>query len=188
MCHGYEYSIAENNSGVSPVYEVHATSEKGVDAILLSFTERIEADEFLSLLGRSQGNMSDGKVQSTKEHFEIFREEVTKWLDVFGLKRCGVSILHTDEGKPGSEKVWLSIDRRSFVASICMAKAWDYPIASPLTEDNIKIFAFRGVCELLFSPMDVALAGARDGDLDEFYVARHAVIGVLENVIWKGAM
>jgi len=128
--------------------------------------------------------MSDEKIETTDEHFNVFREEANKWLDVFGLKGWGVRVLHTDEGKPSGAKAWLSAKYCDRIASICMAKTWEHPIANPPTDENIRRDAFHEVCELLLEPMDV-LAGSRNWDREEFDAARHAVVRILENVIWE---
>lgn len=128
--------------------------------------------------------MAEKTVQTTDEHFEIFRTEVNEWLDIFGLRSWGVRILHTDEGKPDGAKAWISGKYCDRVVCICMAKTWECPEANPPTKENIELDAFHEVCELLLQPMDV-LARSRNWDGEEFDAARHAVIRVMENVIWR---
>ena len=114
---------------------------------------------------------------TTSKHFEVFKKEVLRWLEIFGLKDWDVSIEHK-EVEEDSRAICVS-QVGGQLATISLSTDWDI---KP-TDDNLQVHAFHEVCELLLSHMD-SLARERTILPRELEVARHSVIRVLENVLF----
>lgn len=124
------------------------------------------------------------KIEITQEHFEIFKAECEKWIEIFGLKGWKIGIIQTKD-EPDNSRAWMNGQYSQRIATVCLPSHWNssHEINSP-TLYQLRIDAFHEVCEILLTPMDI-LAGARNFDKEEFDAARHAVIRTLENVVWK---
>jgi len=115
--------------------------------------------------------------KTTPEHFEIFKKEALRWIDIFGLKNWEVFFDHEKREKARADVGLKFIDKQ---ASICLSTIW-----KDLKPDvyYLKRSAFHEDCEILLARMDMmARNGARPDEIDE---ARHEVIKVLENILWR---
>jgi len=127
--------------------------------------------------------MSTGekKYETTTEHFELFKTEAQRFIDLFGLwdwqvdfhhrflENCRANCRFNCQGKQ---------------ASLSLATEWsEYDV---LSEATISRSAFHEVCELLLADMygaatDIDMAGRiREERLER---ASHAIIRRLENVV-----
>lgn len=118
------------------------------------------------------------KNKTTAKHFEIFKAECEKWIEIFGLKGWSVRILHENISKETVTADCLyRITKR--VCDIRLAKEWSVKI----TDNNVKKDAFHEVCELFLGDL-VALAEYRYATEAEIEEQTHAIIRTLENVLW----
>lgn len=120
-------------------------------------------------------------MQTNKKHFKLFEEYVRKWLEKFGLHSWDVSIEHVKDGD--KYLGWTNTSNfRDRSATICLSKDWGL---TKVTDVDLSRVAFHEVCHVLFSDLH-QIAGMRfgvTGDIIEKEV--HAIIGVLETVLWQ---
>lgn len=116
---------------------------------------------------------------TTKEHFEIFKEECKKWINYYGLLQWEINFYH-DETK--SDNCALAL--WNLVAKRCdfyMYYEWD---KEDLTEEYIKRVALHEVTHLLLGRLH-SLAGyrfVRDAEIDE---SVHEIIRILEGILFR---
>jgi len=116
------------------------------------------------------------KYKITIEHFEIFKKEIYKWIDIFGLKNWEISIKHKKlPSEDRAETITRVVDR---IASIVLNEQW---LIEP-TENNIKKTAFHEICEVLLARIDFCMVDAVRRD--EQHEARHELIRILENILF----
>lgn len=114
--------------------------------------------------------------KTTNKQFEMFKTEVQKWIDVFGLLDWKVRFTHSDE-EP-SAGGWVSADWANGTAMICLTKTWPH---KPKDAEVLNT-ARHEALELMMWPMfDVAIS--RYTTREHVEVARHKVIRTLENFL-----
>jgi hypothetical protein len=116
-------------------------------------------------------------MKTTKKDFALFKKECEKWIEIFGLKGWRVYIEHKI---PPKGKAWCELDLENRIATIIMNLDWD----DDKCDYEIRKTAFHESCELLLGRMDV-VSKWRHSSESEIDEARHEVIRILENVLWK---
>ena len=109
-------------------------------------------------------------------HFEVFKEEAQKWIDIIGLQGWEVDFKHEDTKKSTKAEIWYRVAGRW--ATLVLNKEWNEH--SPPNVCEVRRSAFHEVCETLTSQL-VALAESRFVSQDEISVANHYIIRILEN-------
>lgn len=119
-------------------------------------------------------------MKTTKKDFELYCEEVQKWMGIFGLNDWQLLFEYGTDGDEDIAQVEMYTDSR--MARFRFAIEWD--AIYPKDDDNISRCAFHEVVHVLL------------GDLERFVPREcnanwsremHKVIAVLENVIWANA-
>jgi hypothetical protein len=118
--------------------------------------------------------------KTTAKHFAIFKEQVERELERFGLKNGQVKIKHGGGEEVGRAEMFQNWAGRQ--ALITLSITWQEEI----TEHQLKMSAFHEVMELLFAPLkclaihyDLA-QGQRERMADR---EQHGIIRTLENVV-----
>ena len=117
--------------------------------------------------------------RTTKEHFKLFKSEVEKWIQRFGLTDAFLLIRH-DDLKNGIGAMKYNYTART--ATIFLAKKPLFPIPTENIIAEIKSVAFHEVCELLLARL-ACLAGDRSYCEEDYTSETHAVIARLENYL-----
>jgi len=122
-------------------------------------------------------------VKTTAKHFEIFKKEIEKWRDVFGLKNWEFFVKH-EVGEVGDTGTiaWTTADIDAKFVVVCLNKNCDN-IDIPLTTDTIKEAAFHEILEAFFFKLRY-LAKYRYIREEEIGEEIHNLIHVLEGVIY----
>ena len=123
------------------------------------------------------------KHKTTQRHFELFRAECEKWIEIFGLKGWEVHINH-DDIDADETRADCSISTSSRYCEIRLNKKWGKDHGVKLTDRQIERYAFHEVCELLLAPL-VANAEHRYATKIEILETTHDIIRTLENVLWE---
>ena len=117
----------------------------------------------------------------TQEQFELFKSEIKKWIETFGMKDWQIHFLF--------EKIDARAEVRfncvSSIAVFVLSTEWDEMDDSWINVDAIKKTGFHEVCELLLGRLaDIA---NRRHDTTEAGIEeeKHRIIRILENVLWK---
>jgi len=119
----------------------------------------------------------DDMTETTPADFALFVSECERWFEIYGHKCWQVYFQHQEcDGMYGSCETNLS----GRVATIRFAKRWPVRDYSP---EQIKHTAFHEATELLTAPM-VALAGFRYATESKITGANHAIIRILEHVLY----
>ena len=120
-------------------------------------------------------------MKTTKKHFDIFKAECEKWIDIFGLKDWEVIIEHRGVG--GGNIAECHRNSTSRVSRLLLCKEWPAGSMVALTDDNIKLSAFEEVCHvLLYSLSSCAYARhIMEHEIDE---SEHGIIKTLQNVLY----
>lgn len=118
--------------------------------------------------------------KTTDYHFQLFKEECQKWLGIFGMKGWRVDYFHSEDIENSRASYSLHLTGR--VCSFYLSPKWDK--LNPVTDKNVKISAFHEVCHVLLARL-VVIGESRFVHADEFNEEAHAIIRILENVLWK---
>lgn len=122
----------------------------------------------------------DDKTYSTlSHHFDIFQDEVKKWVKIFGL--FGWETYFTHKEIENQAEVYFIISARS--ATFVLGTKW---IGLEPTECRVRKAAFHEVCELLLGKFSV-WATTEDRRVMAIEVAEevHNIIRILEKVVWE---
>lgn len=116
------------------------------------------------------------KNKTTKEHFDMFKEECKKWQEVFGLHGWEFIFEHK---KDTDNLGWFICDIVNRYATIGLTLTWD----GELNTEEIKRVAFHEVCEVFLGKIK-HLAIARYIRADEIEEEIHQVEKMLEHIIF----
>ena len=123
--------------------------------------------------------MDEKQNETTAEHFEIFKAECAKWIEIFGLKGWRVVYDHSKYSESDLANMEANIAGR--VATLNLEPEWKD--THPVTDWDVKRSAFHEVCELLFSRIRI-IAESRFIADDETGEEIHNLIRILENTVW----
>lgn len=117
----------------------------------------------------------------TQKQFNLFKKEILKWIDFFGLKEWQLLFL-LEKIKNRAE---IRYDCVSGIVVFVLNTRWIEMDELWLTDDSVRKVGFHEVCELLLGRL-VDLADRRH-DVTEANIEeeKHKIIRVLENVVWK---
>ena len=120
-------------------------------------------------------------MKTTKKHFEIFKAECEKWIDIFGLKDYEFHFEHKAVGDENIAECCRNSTSRTARLSLC--KVWPEYSMVALTDYNVKTSAFEEVCHvLLYSLSSCAYSRhIMEHEIDE---AEHGIIKTLQNVLY----
>lgn len=117
-------------------------------------------------------------MKTTPEHFEIFKQECEKWIEIFGLKDWKIEFRHEEHLDNTTASLWASsVDR---LAVIYLDPDWKH---QEITPEALDLSAFHEVCELLIAPLTIC-AKARYVSEDEIMEGGHYIVRTLENVLY----
>ena len=117
--------------------------------------------------------------KTTEQHFNTFKKECLKWIEVFGLKNWEINIFHTDHE---SFIAWSSFGKfAGKIVDIHLNKIWRWQ--KPPDNYEIRKCAFHEVCEILLRPV-AYLGECRYLSDSEMSPAIHDIIHILENALW----
>lgn len=119
------------------------------------------------------------KNKTTAKHFEIFKAECEKWIEIFGLKGWSIWYSHTVEDNTNRAECSYKILNRSL--GFRLNPDWG---GDTVTEKALSKDAFHEVSEALLCRIR-CLSQSRFIHLDEIDEEIHAIIRTLENVLWK---
>ena len=114
----------------------------------------------------------------TQKQIKYFTSEVTRWAEFWGINDWQVLIDCEGEGDAAYATCFGDIPSRLSVISL--SPEWDI---EP-TDERLSRNAFHEVCELLLMEMST-LADQRYTTEEALEGARHKIVRVLENVVWK---
>jgi hypothetical protein len=117
-------------------------------------------------------------LKTTKRHFEIFKKECKKWIEIFGLKEWSYYFFHDNWDEKNRASVIYNVVKRT--VSINLETKWN----TPPTVNDIKITAFHEVCEVLLGPIYL-IAESRSFDSSDLDSQCHSIIRRLENSLFK---
>lgn len=114
-----------------------------------------------------------------KKHFEVFKAEVEKWVDLFGLQEWELTI---SSKKLSDSLAQCNYNTEARCATISIAIIWDRKI----TNYEIKDAAQHEVLELLLAELSTFYNVAYPDHLID--ITRHSVIQKILNSIRKGKL
>ena len=122
-------------------------------------------------------------MKTTPEHFEIFKAECKKWIEIFGLKNWRIDYIH--KKLSSDSRAQTTFNCVSSIATIFFNTKPDEEDEYKFTVETVKKTAFHEVCEILLGRLSL-MVGQRyalhELDVEE---ATHQIIRILENVLWK---
>lgn len=119
-------------------------------------------------------------METTAEHFALFKSECDQWIKRWGLLDWDIIYTHVDLN---TDLARLKSNYTGKNAVISLGINWEEEY-SPITTYQIKKSAFHEIMELLLAEYD-AIATSRCINEDEVNNARHTVIRRLENVVFE---
>ncbi|MBC8393391.1 MAG: hypothetical protein H8E17_12600 [Deltaproteobacteria bacterium] len=119
--------------------------------------------------------------KTSKKHFEIFKAECLKWIDIFGLKGYEFHYEHKAVGDGNVAECHRNSTSRTARLSLC--KVWPERSMVPLNDDNIKTLAFEEVCHVFLYSLS-SCAYARHIMDHEIGEAEHGIIKILQNILY----
>lgn len=123
--------------------------------------------------------------RTTKKHFEVFKKECKKWIDVFGLKGWYINYYHENwnEAEETGE-AWCAWEVKPRCASLCLCTEWDDSV--PLTNKMIKRAAFHEVMHILLGRLfSFALTEDEKIPYDIKAEEVHSLIRIFENIFFE---
>jgi len=118
---------------------------------------------------------------TTAAQFEIFKKEVAKWINVFGIKGWLVEFQWVDSGDTRAGVSWKMTGR---ICCVRLSRKWEER-GAPISNDEIKRSAFHECCELFLSRLVMMAEGKICNNSDCVTEETHNVIRVLENVLFS---
>lgn len=117
--------------------------------------------------------------KTTSLHFELFKVECRKWVEVFGLKGWQIHFEHN--GKKDNSRASCTYDVVDRSVSFILQRDWD---RDDVTNREVRFVALHEVLELLLSSLS-NLAGFRYTTKLEIEEEVHVIIRTLENILFK---
>ena len=119
--------------------------------------------------------------ETTRKDFEVFKAECQKWIDYWGLSSYNFYFFHeVPDGLPRCRAACRS-DYCARHVSLFLNTVWD----EPPVKNEIQLVAFHEVDEALLSRYHF-LAQERFVSEDELEAARHEIIAIHSNTVFKG--
>ena len=121
-------------------------------------------------------------VNVTKENFELFKKECTKWINYFGLKDWQVHYTHAKIERSRAQCCFNCVGR---IATMTLNTKWDEINKDFVNDNNIKKTAFHEVCELMLGRLNDMVS--QRYELSELDVEEeiHRIIRILENTVFE---
>lgn len=117
--------------------------------------------------------------KTTKRHFKLFRDEVERRVEQFGLKEWRLDFVHINCGDAYAA---INAGGVNKVVTLCLNTDWGDGAANPLTDKAIIQRAKHETCELLVSDL-VQMARARYVQEDEVDTTKETLVRRLEKLI-----
>jgi hypothetical protein len=127
---------------------------------------------------QKDGLQEDGSYITTEQDYLTYKSETEKWVKFFGLTDFEWIVERKQTDEETRAQCWIHFDGR--VANTVLQEKWDdvpYP-------GEIERVAFHEVMEAMLSDLWM-LTTRRYLSEDEVEVARHRLIRILENSVWK---
>ena len=116
--------------------------------------------------------------KTTPKHFELFKKECLKWINVLGLNDWEMDYTHKDI--KSEWRSWVAYDVINRIATINLEISWD---DNKPTDNLVKRMAFHEVLHLLFADIS-ALVNSRTVTQKMLDMCEHKLIRILENILW----
>lgn len=116
-------------------------------------------------------------METTKEHFKIFKNQCKKWVAIFSLKRWKIYYEHK-KLKDSFGKI--NYDLNAMNATMTLSTDWD---GFEINKKTLSHTAYHEVIHLLIGRLDVC-AMSRFTTVTEITEAIHEIIRILENVMF----
>ena len=120
-------------------------------------------------------------MKTTKRHFKVFKAEVERWVNNFGLHDWEVSIHHGDVGNDEHAAECIA-DPDTRNATIQLSD--EFTILLPFSEMDIRRAGCHEALELLLARLSY-LAESRSATYEQIGEARHEVIARLLNYFYR---
>lgn len=118
------------------------------------------------------------ELKTTKQHFEIFKKECQKWIEIYGLKDWKIHFFHENWDDSHYANIKMDLDGR--IASINLESAWEEPVSN----FQLKQIAFHEVSHLFFGRLEI-IAKQKTTFNSEIDEEIHAIIRTLENTLYE---
>ncbi|KKM57112.1 hypothetical protein LCGC14_1550870 [marine sediment metagenome] len=120
------------------------------------------------------------KIKTTRKHFDLFKIEVKKWIQNFGLTDWNVYYSHIKLNL----KAQCKYDLVGRVATLSLSTEYIDDTIEYNIEQDIKMSAFHEVCELLLGPLESMVDQRYALGIDDVEEERHRIIRRLENFVF----
>lgn len=117
-------------------------------------------------------------MKTTKAHFEIFKQEFRRWVEILGLKDWELFFEHDDKKNRAS----VSYNIVSKIATVYLGNNWTHIKA--ITDYDLSRVAFHEACELMLGRL-MEVGRSRYVSEVEFEEAGHDIIRRLENSFFE---
>lgn len=117
--------------------------------------------------------------KTTEEHFELFKSECRRWLDILGLKSWYVDYSH--DALFDNHEACANIDINARSAHLTLAEEW----VSEINDETVKLAAFHEVGELLLSPLVGCAYDRFNVNAEQIEENTHVIIQTLMNTMYE---
>lgn len=118
----------------------------------------------------------------TKAHFEIFKTECQKWIEIFGLKNWQINYVHK---KLEDSRASTSFNCVGGIATIFLNTNWDEKASYEFDVNDVRKSAFHEICELLLGRLNNMVEQRYGLHVQDIEEEIHRIIRILENVLWE---
>ena len=123
-------------------------------------------------------------MKTSKEHFEIFKKECQKWIEIFGLKNWGVCFYHKKDSNKGLLS-WTQYEYAGRSVDIYLNTEWQDKHKNSDLDYEMKRSAFHEIAEILLYPIRYIGECRYVQGSFEIDTVVHDVIRTLETVLWE---
>lgn len=122
-----------------------------------------------------------GQNKTTKKHFEIFKKECLRVINLLGITDWHINFKHAKLQVDQTDLAWLTWSFIGHEAVICLATDWE---VTKITTEELIDSARHEVLELFIAPLK-ELVYQRSFDEDKTKAEGHRIIHIIKNRLLK---
>lgn len=121
-------------------------------------------------------------IKTTKQHFELFKQECEYWIDKLGIECWKILFEHSDDvGEDALANVTYRTNGR--IAIIALNKHWRY--YETIDDQTLQQTAFHEITELLLANSATMMKSQFGCSEEAIDMEQHIIIRTLENTLFK---
>jgi hypothetical protein len=117
--------------------------------------------------------------KTSKEDFELYKQECIRWLDIFGMKSWYIDFSH--ELLFDGHEACANVDLNARSANLTLSEEW----GSVVNDETVKLAAFHEVCEVFLAPLVGCAYDRFNLSMESIAENTHVIIQTLMNTMYR---